>query len=171
MVEDSMTEEFQRMDPPPGGMERELLAAFLDYQRATLLRKIDGLGDADLRRQVLPSTLTLLGMVKHLAYVEQSWFGIRFAGEDLPVPYTKADPDADFRIEPGETTTDIVALYKREVARSRAILSASSLDDLAKAEGFRPSLRWIALHMIEETARHNGHADLIREAIDGATGE
>ena len=171
MVEDSMTEGFQRMDPPPGGMERELLAAFLDYQRATLLRKIDGLGDADLRRQVLPSTLTLLGMVKHLAYVEQSWFGIRFAGEDLPVPYTKADPDADFRIEPGETTTDIVALYKREVARSRAILSASSLDDLAKAEGFRPSLRWIALHMIAETARHNGHADLIREAIDGATGE
>lgn len=166
-----MTKGLERVDPPRSGTERELLAAFLDYQRATLLRKIDGVGDADLRRQVLPSTLTLLGMVKHLAYVERWWFAVCFAGEQLPLPWTKARPDADFRIDPGETTADIVALYKREVARSRAILSASSLDDLAKGGDLGTSLRWIALHMIEETARHNGHADLIREAIDGATGE
>lgn len=166
-----MTEGLERVDPPRSGTERELLAAFLDYQRATLLRKIDGVGDADLRRQVLPSTLTLLGMVKHLAYVERWWFAVCFAGEQLSLPWTKDDPDADLRIEPGETTADIVALYKREVAHSHAILSASSLDELAKGGDLETSLRWIALHMIEETARHNGHADLIREAVDGATGE
>ena len=167
-----MSEGFERVDPPSIGAERELLAAFLDSQRATLLWKIDGLSDADLRRRMPPSTMTLLGMVKHLAYVEQSWFGIRFAGEELPVPYTEADPDADFRVEPGETTAEIVAFYKQQVARSRAIVASSSLDDLARNVGdSKLALRWIALHMIEETARHVGHADLLREAIDGATGE
>lgn len=165
-------QEIPRTDPSPLAPERELLDAFLDYHRATLLQKVAGVSDADLRRRFVPSQTTLLGMVKHLAYVERSWFQIRFAGEDLPVPWTEQDPDADFRIEPDETTAAILAFYRAEVARSRAITAAASLDDRAK----RPSrdreytLRWIMLHMIEETARHNGHADILRELIDGVTG-
>jgi hypothetical protein len=160
-----------RRDPPLVAPEKEMLAAFLDYHRATLLWKVDGLSDADLRRPMTPSGLSLLGLVKHLGYVERSWFQIGFAGQDLPVPWSDADPNADFRIEPGETTVAILAFYKEQVERSREIVASAALDDLARHPGRARTLRWIMLHMIEETARHNGHADLMRDAIDGATGE
>jgi len=150
----------------------------LDYHRATLLMKIVGVSDEDLRRPMVPSGTTLLGMVKHLAFVERSWFQRTFLDADAPVPWTKDDPDADFRIEPHETTGDIVALYKAECQKSRDIVAAASLDDVAKKKKYPPSeprtgfsLRWIVVHMIEETARHNGHADILREQIDGATGQ
>lgn len=163
--------DFVRKDPPHTGAEQDLLEAFLDYHRATLLQKVDGLSDADLRRRLVPSATTLLGMVKHLAYVERSWFQKVFAGEDLPVPWTEEDPDADFRIEPEETTAEILAFYQEQVRRSRAITAGASLDEIARGPGRDHTLRWIMLHMIEETARHNGHADILRELIDGATGE
>jgi uncharacterized damage-inducible protein DinB len=143
-----------------------------------LLNKIDGVSDEDLRRPMVPSGVTLLGIVKHLAHVERAWFQRRFAGRDVPpMPRTPDDPDPDFRIETDETTQQIIDLYKSECEISREIASSASLDDIAVGTepdsggrtGF--SLRWILTHMIEETARHNGHADIFREMIDGSTGE
>jgi uncharacterized damage-inducible protein DinB len=160
-----------RIDPPFNGNEREQLTAFLDYHRRTVLWKVEGLSDSDLRRTMTPSGLTLLGVIKHLAYVERSWFQDIFAGEDVSFPWTDEDPNADFRIEPAETTEDILTLYQAETERSRAIVAASSLDASAQRGKDKPLLRWIVIHMIEETARHNGHIDLMREAIDGQTGE
>jgi uncharacterized damage-inducible protein DinB len=165
-----------RRDPPEAAPERDLLPAFLDYHRATLLWKVDGLSEPDLRRPLTPSGLTLLGLVKHLAYVERWWFQAVFAGEDIDFPWTDADPDADWRAGPDESPAAIFDLYRAEVARSREIVAAASLDDRARRPRTEPpggdqTLRWIMAHMIEETARHNGHADLMHEAIDGATGE
>jgi len=150
---------------------------FLDWQRATLLMKVDGVSDEDLRRPMVPSGTTLLGMVKHLAYVERSWFQSVFAARVVDFPWTDDDPDADFRIEPDESTAGIVDLYETECQKSREIVADASLDDIARGEAGvndprrRFSLRWILVHMIEETARHNGHADILREMIDGTTGE
>lgn len=161
-----------RIEPPPAASERELLLSFLDLYRETILVKVSGLTEEQLRRPLVPSPTTLLGIVKHLGYVERSWFRIRFNGEDLPVPWTEQDPDADFRIEPDETAESIVAFYRDQVARARAIAAGARLDDRVKGKAKQPyTLRWILLHMIEETARHAGHADILREQTDGATGE
>jgi uncharacterized damage-inducible protein DinB len=171
-TQESMASEVARPDLPDAAPEREMLTAFLDWHRATLLLKVAGLDDQALRRHLVPSQTTLLGLVKHLSYVERTWFQIRFAGEDLPVPWSDADPDADFRIEPDESTERILAFYREQVARSRAIVAATpSLDAPQKGPGRKRTLRWILVHMIEETARHNGHADILRELIDGTTGE
>jgi hypothetical protein len=110
-------------------------------------------------------------MVKHLAYVERSWFQRVFAGEAVDFPWTEADPDADWRVEPGETIGGIVAFYEAECAAARGIVAGRGWDDLAAGHRRQKSLGWILTHMVEETARHCGHADLLREAIDGATGE
>ena len=126
---------------------------------------------------MVPSGTKLLGLVKHLAFVERYWFQQIFAGRECEYPWTDEDPDADFRIEPHETTQQIVDLYVGECAENRSIVASASLDELArgrkKANDPRPgfNLRWILVHMIEETARHNGHADILREQIDGSTGE
>jgi len=164
-----------RRDPPEAAPETDMLPAFLDYHRATLLWKVDGLSESDLRRPLTPSGLTLLGLVKHLAYVERWWFQDVFAGEDVDFPWTDNDPDADWRVEGDESVATILDLYRAQVARSREITAAANLNDQARRPRTRPpggiqTLRWIVLRMIEETARHNGHADLMREAIDGATG-
>lgn len=163
-----------RQDPPLAAPEKETLEAFLDYQRATLLCKVDGVSDEDLRRPGTPSGLTLLGLVKHLAYVERSWFRKVFAGEDVAFPWSEQDPDADWRVEPDEATDQILALYRDEIERCREVTRNRSLDASARCPppwGSGVTLRWIIVHMIEETARHNGHADILREAIDGQTGE
>jgi uncharacterized damage-inducible protein DinB len=140
-----------------------------------LLWKVSGVSEEDLKRKAVPtSSLSLLGLVKHLAYVERSWFQRRFKGEDVSFPWTKEDPDADWRVEPDETSQGIIRFYREEVEKSRRIVEAASLDDLeAKSwpDGKKASLRWIMFQLIEETARHNGHADFLREAIDGVTGE
>src|SRR4051794_20301294 len=122
-----------RVDPPMTGPELEMLKAFLDYHRATLLQKISGVSEEDVKRKALPpSNLSLLGLAKHLAYVERSWFQRWFKGQDdLAFPWTKAAPDADFRIEPDETAASIIALYQAEVEKSRQIVEAASLDDPA----------------------------------------
>ena len=167
-----------RIEPPRQVGERETLESFLDFYRDTILWKVSGMSDEEIRRVIVPSGWSPLGMVKHLAYVERNWFRVRFAGEpDLPVPWTDDDPDADFRVEPGETTEEILRFYREEFERSRAIASGASLDDLAvewpsdRPPEKRPNLRWILVHMIEETARHAGHLDVVRELIDGATGD
>ena len=169
-----MTED-NRPEPPSTGDERDTLAGFLDFQRATLLWKLEGLDDEQVRRAMVPSGTSLLGIVKHLAYVERSWFQGVWDRQEVSFPWTKEDPDADWRIEPDETTEDILALYDGDCDRSRAIVAAaSSLDELAehpRQRDWKMSRRWILIHMIEETARHVGHADILREQLDGATGE
>lgn len=161
-----------RVDPPATGSERELLISFLELYRETILLKVSGLSEEQLRRRLVSSATTLLGIVKHLGYVERSWFRMRLNGEDLPVPWTEQDPDADFRIEPDETAESVVAFYREQIERSRAIVARAQLDDRVKGKAKQPyTLRWILIHMIEETARHAGHADILREQTDGATGE
>ena len=164
-------DEDTRPDPPHAAPARDMVEAFLDFQRATLLWKISGLSDDDLRRSFVPSGITLLGMVKHLAYVERWWFRSIFANEDVSFPWTEADPDADWRIEPTETTAEVLALYNDEVARARVIVANAAWDDVARKPGRDHTLGWILTHMVEEVARHVGHADLFRELIDGQTGE
>jgi uncharacterized damage-inducible protein DinB len=152
----------------------EMVSAFLDFLRATLLWKIDGLSDEDLRRPMTPSGVSLLGLVKHSTVVERFWFRKAFAGEDVSVPWSTDDPGADWRIEPEETTEAIVELYRAEVERSRAIVAGQAWETRAVRppwSGAEQTLGWILTHMVEEVARHCGHADILREAIDGATGE
>jgi uncharacterized damage-inducible protein DinB len=168
-----MTED-NRPEPPHVGSEAETLRGFLDFHRATLLWKLEGLDDEQLRRAMVPSGTSLLGLVKHLAYVERSWFQRVWAGQEVSFPWTQDDPDADWRIEPDETTEDIVALYNGECDRSRQIVAAASaLDEAVVHPRWKEAVsrRWILTHMIEETARHVGHADILREQIDGVVGE
>ncbi len=161
----------RRVDVPHNAPEKVQLCAFLDWYRDTLLRKVSGLSREQLTRRLVPSPTTLLGLVKHLAYVERTWFGRVFAGQDLPDPWTKEDPDVDFRIEPGETAEGVIAFYREECDRSRRIVQGASLDDVARLPGRDQTLRWILIHMIEETARHAGHVDILRELTDGAVGQ
>jgi uncharacterized damage-inducible protein DinB len=153
--------------------EHEMLGAWLDSQRATIVWKIQGLDDEQLRRMMAPSGLTLLGLVKHLTAVEHGWFVVNYAATGEAHLFESADdPDLDFHVQPGETTDEIVAGYERACARSREIYSgASSLDSTFEhPRRGTMSLRWLMIHMIEETARHAGHADIMRELIDGSTG-
>lgn len=171
----TFTSPVRREDPPDVALEREALAAWLDYHRATVLVKLEGLDDEQLRRPMVPSGVCLLGLVKHLTEVEHSWFSRVVAQSGEPLIYsTKEDPDADFRIEEGETTESVIVSYLRACERSREILAATeSLDEIRPHHRLpiEQDVRWVMIHMIEETARHNGHADIIRELIDGTTGE
>jgi uncharacterized damage-inducible protein DinB len=151
-----------------------MLSAWLEYQRATLLLKCQQLdGHALARQAVPPSTLSLLGIVRHMTLVEWSWFSRVFArdGQTAPIA-TDADRDADFNeLDPARAMADIEA-FARQCDVSRAIVErAESFDTVAASTKRQVSLRWILIHMIEEYARHNGHADLLRERIDGAVGE
>jgi uncharacterized damage-inducible protein DinB len=163
-----------RPDVPLSGDERTLLPAFLDYHRATLLWKCEQLdGEALAQRGVPPSPLSLLGIVRHMTLVEWSWFSRVFARDGSAAPIAlEDDSDADFNdLDPARAMDDI-ALFERQCDGSRAIAGAAADLDVMAASTRRPvSLRWILVHMIEEYARHNGHADLLRERIDGAVGE
>ncbi len=171
-----MMSDAERTVPPISGSEKEMLIGYLNLQRDTLLWKLDGLDDEQLRRPHEPSGLTLLGLAKHLTDVERSWFRERVAGEDLSHLWDDADPERYWRIEPDDTTADLIAMYRVKFAAADAIIRERDLDATVAAPPSWPgaeamTVRWVALHLIEETARHVGHADLIREAIDGATGE
>ncbi len=172
-----MTNRVNRVDPPNAAEERPMLVAWLEYHRATLALKCDGLPDEQLRsRAVPPSTLSLLGLVRHMADVERTWFRRSLRGE-VAAPHFWSDesPDGDFdEVDQADVAADL-ATWHDECDAARAIVEATpSLDELERREG-RPggpvSLRWILIHMIEEYARHNGHADLLREQLDGAVGE
>jgi hypothetical protein len=154
------------------GDERELLTRFLEFQRDTVFWKLHGLTREQLVATHTPSGMTLLGLVKHLGYVERNWFQIRFVGRALWVPWRSKDPNADFRIDPDDTPESVLDFYLSEIQESRRILAAAdSLDAMAQAGRPPRTLRWIMIHMIEETARHVGHADFMREFTDGQTGE
>lgn len=161
---------------PIAGDEYAMLRAFLTYQRETLLWKVSGLDDEQLRRPHVPSGLTLLGLVKHLTDVERSWFREVGFAQDLAEPWDPNDPQKFWRIEPHETTAQIVTAYTDEIAHIDRLLDAPGIGPETVVQRPRTgregmTFRWLLLHMIEETARHLGHADLIREAIDGQTGE
>jgi Protein of unknown function (DUF664) len=154
--------------------EREMLIGFLDWYRAVVENKVRGLSRDDAARVMTPSGLSPLGVVQHLAWVERGWFREHFAGEDLTFPGTDEDSDFDFRIEPGATTQSVLDFYRTECAHSRRVTGSASLDVLSARESphrGRVSMRWILVHMLEETARHAGHLDLMREQIDGVTGD
>jgi hypothetical protein len=156
--------------------ERVILETFLDMYRQIVKRKVSGLSEEDAARRLVPSATTLIGIIKHLRWVELNWFQRVLAArspEDLPpVPWSDEDPDADFRLEPGETVEQVIAEYDQECARSRETAAGRSLDDTGLHHRVgQVSLRWIYVHMIEETSRHAGHADILREQIDGATGD
>jgi Protein of unknown function (DUF664) len=165
-----------RTDPPFVAGEREMLDAWLDFHRATLLAKCAGLDDVQLRiRSVPPSSLTLLGLVRHMTEVERSWFRRVLLDEPAaPLYYSDDNVDGDFDdVDSADPTADF-ARFREEVQACRTV-AALHPDLDAEAKGRRHgsvvSLRWIYVHMIEEYARHNGHADLLRERIDGATGD
>lgn len=166
----------ERTDPPLAAGEQATFEGFLDYHRATLLMKCDGLTDEQLRsRAVPPSTMSLLGLVRHLTDVERGWFRRVWLDEQAPPLYWATDYyDHDFDDVDTADVPDAFRRYREEVDVSRRItaehtdLGATS----ARDRGDGPvSLRWIYAHMIEEYARHNGHADLLRERLDGMTGE
>jgi len=165
-------QQIARVPPPRVADERTMLEAWLDWHRATLLIKCAGLSAAQLKqRSVAPSSLSLLGLVRHMTEVERSWFRRRLAGERDdqagPLYYTDERPDADFDDVEEADAAAMFEAYQREVERCRAVAAGVSLD-LVVGEGY--SVRWIYVHLLEEYARHNGHADLLRERIDGATG-
>jgi uncharacterized damage-inducible protein DinB len=164
-----------RISPPLAGDERATLEAFLDWHRDTLAVKCAGLTDEQLRSaSVPPSVLTLLGIVRHMADVERYWFRRVLCAEVAPpLNYTAEDRDADFTGVADADPERAFADWRAEVAAARERAAARELGSLGDGlrDGKRFSLRWILVHMIEEYARHNGHADLIRERIDGVTGE
>ncbi|MCR6483231.1 DinB family protein [Amycolatopsis sp. OK19-0408] len=171
-----------RPEPPVDGDEAATLLGFLDFHRATLAWKCAGLDAAGLRATHPPSTMTLGGLLKHLAYVEDNWFSRVLCAREPRPPFDAVDwaetPDWDWDSAADDTPEELLALWEDAVARSRE-LTAEALEngglsrraERALRDGTTPSLRWILVHMVEEYSRHNGHADLIRESIDGATGE
>ncbi|WP_328890162.1 DinB family protein [Streptomyces sp. NBC_00316] len=166
----------ERSEPALTAAERPMLEGWLDYHRDTLALKCAGLTDAQLREaSVPPSELSLLGLVRHMAEVERGWFREVLAGEDVKAVYgTDEDPDGEFHLTEADTWEKDGAIWREEIARAREIAANVGLDDLSvglSRKGEPYNLRWIYTHMIEEYARHNGHADLVRERIDGATGD
>lgn len=163
----------ERVDPPPTADELSTLVGFLEYHRQTLLVKCADLTDEQLRRRAVPpSSLSLLGLVRHLSEVERGWFQRRVLGADVPPLYwTESNRDGDFDDVDEADVGEAFDEFARECARSREILATRTLDDTFSAHGETLSIRWLLAHLIEEYARHNGHADLLREVIDGVTGE
>jgi hypothetical protein len=163
--------EIERNDPPYETDERTMLVAWLEYHRATLAQKCEGLSDEQLRmRSVPPSKLSLLGLVRHMAEVENNWFRYWLAGDG---PVTRWEGDEDFEVD-GANVGEAFDYWHQECENARAVLARfGSLDDVGAEQtvGAGISVRWTLVHMIEEYARHNGHADLLRETIDGATGD
>jgi uncharacterized damage-inducible protein DinB len=154
--------------------ERAALASFLNAQREGLIRKVEGLDDDQARAAPTVSTLSLLGLVKHSTIWERRWFGVIMAGHEDPGgwPETKTDPrDADLSVDAADTVDRWVASYRNAVADSNAIVEALDLDSrCARTDIIECNVRYVLYHMIEETARHAGHADIIRETIDGSRG-
>jgi hypothetical protein len=164
--------EITRVRPSEDADERGTLTGLLDFLRATVELKLAGLTEAQaFARPVHPSALTPGGIVKHLTGVERFWFAIDFAGVDIEWPWTEEDPHGCFALVPGDTVDGLLASYRKECARSREITAAAALDERAHSEGMTFTLRYALAHLIEETARHLGHLDLLRESSDGLVGE
>lgn len=164
----------ERNETPNAADEKTMLVSWLDWQRATVHLKCEGLAEDLAHRAQLPGSplMTVAGLVSHLRWVERAWFQHVLAGAPDDAPWTKDDPDKDFRVD-DVPLTRLLADYADECARSDALTAALSLD--AEAKGThrrgRVTLRWVLVHLIEETARHNGHLDILREMLDGVTGD
>jgi len=159
-------------DPGQAVPEREMLLEFLDFFRSVMIRKIEGLDHDGLRMSPVGSGTCLGGLLKHLAYVERWWFQAFFASREVDFPWTEEDPDADFRVSEDDTAESLIALYRRECDVSREVVGETAdLDVSVPGRRGDVTLRWILIHMVEETARHAGHADLIREMVDGSVGD
>jgi uncharacterized damage-inducible protein DinB len=158
---------------PFTGAEKESLKAALDRHRDAVLWKVEGLDDGQLRRPMTPSGTTVLGLVKHLGYVEAGWFCATFGrpAEVLP-SIDESDPDSDLRVAPNETTAEILAYYERVRAAADQVIDEVELTDLGTSwQGDSVSMRWVLIHMVEELARHAGHVDILRELLDGGAGD
>jgi uncharacterized damage-inducible protein DinB len=166
--------ETERIGPPLLAGERETLRAFLDFHRATLALKCAGLSDEELRRQSSPpSTLSLLGLVRHMAEVERAWFRRVINAEDVPLVWSESGDYQEAYDATGASRSEAFEAWQREVEHARRIeREAESLDVTGHQVrwGEDVSLRLVMLHMMHEYARHNGHADFLREAIDGTVG-
>jgi hypothetical protein len=167
----------ERVEPDRLADEKSALDEWVDFHRATLLMKCEGLTAEQLkRRSVDPSTLSLLGLVRHMSDVERGWFRRHAAQEEVSFHYdVDGNPDADLLDVDDANAAEDLAHYVAECERCRAATADLSLETIVPSGGHHPertrNVRWIYLHMIEEYARHNGHADLLRERIDGATGD
>ncbi|WP_301547887.1 DinB family protein [Micromonospora sp. C95] len=152
--------------------ERAVLDSFLDFHRAMLLRKLRGVSDAEAARRLVPSATTLAGLVKHLTLVERNWFRCLLAPGPGDVYLTsEEDATASFTLATGDTVERLSAAYEAECARSREVAARFDLDHVVPHPQLgEVSVRWILVHLIEETARHVGHADILRELTDGSTG-
>jgi len=163
-------------DLPPSWDERAILTTFLDYARDTVHAKCAGLSDAGARRAPLPGSplMTISGLVSHLRWVEDAWIEKRMLGGEIDAPWTDDDPDREFRIAVEVPLTQLLAEYRAACARHRDLVAALPLDTPSRGGPGRQTepvtLRWILLHLTEETARHNGHIDILRELADGTRG-
>jgi len=168
---DTFKSPVERVEPPLVGSERAALAGWLDSHRAELLSKLEGLTDEQADRRVVPSLNTLHGLVRHLAKVEFVWFVKVVSGLDEPAPFGWPDRvDGDFLLDDGATVEQDIARFVAACERSREIFAGVGLDDVRTHHRFGElDVRWIMIHMIEEYAQHNGHADILRELIDGTT--
>jgi len=153
--------------------EREALAGFLDQQREALIRKVEGLPDAAARQAPTASSLSLLALIKHSAIWERRWFQVILAGREFPGewPQVRDDEETDLQVGADDTVAHWVAYYREQIAESRAVVAGRDLDAACAWPKLADrNTRFVLLHMIEETARHAGHADIIRETLDGSTG-
>ncbi|MFB4424140.1 DinB family protein [Streptomyces sp. QL37] len=175
-----MTASFDPAVEPPDTLTdpRELLLAYLDFYRAALLRKLDGMSEEDLRNSRLPSGWTPLALLKHLAFVERRWLRWGFTAEQVDSPWGDEDPDTGkWRVGAEESAQEIRTLFLDECARSREIVAGAGLMQPARGGGrfnppdHRPALIWILFHLLQEYARHVGQLDVVRELADGVTGE
>lgn len=163
----------KRYGTPIAGDEKEVLSGFLDHYRRTLIEICRDLSDEELRRPMVPSGTSLLAILKHLAYTERGWFQENIANEPFDYPFdTTDDPDADWALEPDDSFVKLEKIYAESCAKSREVLDSVTLDDMVTGSQRSAdyNVRWVVLHMIEETARHVGHADIIRELVDGRAG-
>lgn len=161
-----------RKSVPFTGEEKESLLASLDRHRDVVLWKLEGLDDEQLRRRMTPTGTSLLGLVKHLACVEYGWFCETFGRPVEKIIQNPDDPEEDLRIEPHESTADVLGYYQRARAAADQVVAELGVEEEGTAWfGDAVSMRWVLIHMIEETARHAGHMDILRELIDGAVGD
>lgn len=165
----------KREDVPFLGDERALLSGWLDWHRETVHVKCEGIGEEDAWRAPLPASplTSVAGLVSHLTAVESYWFERVVAGLDVALHWTDQDPDLEWRRQPGVTVSQLLQRYRRQCDLSRELAGDLDLDGVCAGwrSGSAVSVRWVLLHMIEETARHNGHLDAVRELVDGVVGE
>jgi uncharacterized damage-inducible protein DinB len=163
-----------RPEAPTTGDERDQLNGFLDFLRATVVQKAEGLTDEQARHPLVTSSplTTIAGIVAHLTYVEHAWFANVMDGQPSPWPARFADdPDAEFRVGHEQPLPDVIAAYQAQCETSRKIVTTLPLTAVGQHRTGPVNLRWVLIHMVEETARHAGHLDLLRESLDGTVGE